>query len=170
KMVYNQFGATAGGPIRKDKLFYFFSYEGTLDRETASRYNTIPTAAIRAGDMSASSNQIYDPATRDNLGANRQPVPNKLIPPSRISAISEKIVDLTPLPNVTGSGLTNNYYSTGPFIFDRHEIDSKVNWNPSQKFTAFARVGMLHYHTANQQAFGDALGGPPISGTGGNPG
>jgi hypothetical protein len=170
KMVYNQFGATVGGPIRKDKLFYFASYEGTIDRETASRYNTIPTAAIRTGDMNASSNQIYDPETGDNLGANRLPFPNKAIPASRISAISKKIVDLTPLPNVAGSGLTNNYYSTGHFVFDRHNVDSKVNWNPTRKLTAFARFGMLHFHTQNQQAFGDALGGPPISGTGGNPG
>ena len=47
KLIYNQLGATTGGPIRKNKLFYFLSYEGTLDRETAARFTTVPTAAIK---------------------------------------------------------------------------------------------------------------------------
>src|SRR6185436_18311298 len=80
KAINNQFGGTFGGPIRKDKLFYFASYEGSLDRQTGSRLLTVPTAAIRSGDMSGSSTLMYDPQTGNPDGSNRTPFANKLIP------------------------------------------------------------------------------------------
>jgi hypothetical protein len=54
KAIYNQMGATMGGPIVKNKLFFFRSFEGTYDRQHASRLDTVPLPAIRRGDMSAS--------------------------------------------------------------------------------------------------------------------
>ena len=168
KLVYNQFGGSVGGPIKKDKLFYFLSYEGTYDRENASRFATVPTAAIRRGDMGAGGRAIYDPLTGDATGANREAFPNAIVPASRISPIVNKIVALTPLPNQ--DGLSNNFYATGPFTFDRRTLDTKVNYNHSQKLTIFGRLGMLHYDDFDPQVFGDALGGPPISALGGNPG
>ena len=168
KLVYNQFGGSLGGPIKKDKLFYFFSYEGTFDRENASRFATVPTAAMRTGDFLASGRPVYDPATGDAAGANRVAFPDGLVPASRISPIVKKIVALTPLPNL--NGLTSNFYATGPFTFDRRTIDTKVNYNATPKLSMFGRFGMLHYSDYDPQVFGDALGGPPISALGGNPG
>ncbi len=162
KLVYNQLGGTIGGPVRKDKLFYFLSYEGTFDRRNASLLTTVPTAAIKRGDMSESPRLIYDPATGDGTGANRTPFAGNLVPASRMSPIALKIAGLTPLP--TRDLLTSNYYATAPFLLDRHTADTKINWNISQKLTAFGRFGLLHYDTDNPQAFGEALGGPPIAG------
>lgn len=169
KWIYNQFGAAVGGPIKKDKLFYFVAYEGTYDRQNASRFATVPTAAIKRGDMSESPRPVYDPLTGDAAGANRVPFADNIVPPARISAISRKLADLTPLPNL--SGLTSNYFAAASFLFDRHTADTKLNWSPTDKLSTFGRFSILRYNSFNERVFGP-LGGPPIGprvGTG-NPG
>lgn len=167
KLVYNQFGGTVGGPIIKDKLFYFGSYEGTYDRQFAFRFTTVPTMAMRAGDMSESSRIIYDPATGNLDGSGRLPFPGNRIPDDRISPIVRRILPLIPPPNQPG--LANNYYAAAAYAFDRHTLDTKVNWNVSSKFTTFGRFSLLSYTMTDPEAFG-ALGGPEISSAGGNPG
>ncbi len=166
KLVFNQFGGTVGGPIKKDKLFYFIAYEGTYDRRSAARFVTVPTLPMRTGNMSASARLVYDPDTGDDRGAGRTPFAGNTVPATRISPIMKKLVDLTPPPNV--DRLTNNYYAAAPFLFDRHTVDTKINYNPTSKLTTFIRFSVLHYDSYNQQVFGDKLGGRPIGG--GNPG
>ena len=161
KLVYNQFGGSFGGPIKKDKLFYFLAYEGTMDREAASRFGTVPTAAIKSGDMSDSVRLIYDPETGDFQGNNRTPFPQNRVPAARMSPISRKLADLTPLPTL--SPLTNNYFLAAPFLFDRHTGDSKLDYRVTSRLNTFVRFSMLRYNSFNQELFG-ALGGPPING------
>ncbi|MGH9628689.1 MAG: TonB-dependent receptor domain-containing protein, partial [Bryobacteraceae bacterium] len=167
KWVYNQFGGTIGGPIVRNKLFYFASYEGTTDRQFAFTLVDVPTAAMKRGDMSASANPIYDPLTGDNQGNGRTPFPGKIIPQDRINPISRKLADLTPLPNLPGDFINDNFFAGGSYLFDRHTVDSKVNWNATSKFSMYGRLSVLKYDMLNAQAFGD-VGGPPIAG--GNPG
>src|SRR4051794_33607145 len=81
---HNQFGGTIGGPIKKNKVFYFASYEGTRLLQGNSLLAQVPTAAMRTGDLSASPTQIYDPLTGAVNGTGRTPFPDKLIPAARI--------------------------------------------------------------------------------------
>ncbi|MBI3683591.1 MAG: TonB-dependent receptor [Acidobacteria bacterium] len=169
KLVNNEFGGSLGGPIKKDKMFYFVSYEGTPNREFASRLGTVPTPLQKRGDLSESTRVIYDPATGSPDGSNRTPFAGNVIPTARISPITKKLADLTPGPNVATAGFTQNYFAGGSYIFDRHRADTKLNWNPTAKLSLFGRYSLLHYDMVNPQMFG-SLGGPEVSSAGGNAG
>ena len=83
--------------------------------------------------------------------------------------IVQKLVGLWPAPNVPGAALSNNYFASGPFAFDRHTLDTKINWNVSNKFSVFGRFSFLHYSDFTPTVFGEALVGRPIGGSS-NPG
>ncbi|MEK7404314.1 MAG: hypothetical protein AAB225_04330 [Acidobacteriota bacterium] len=105
----NEFGFTLGGPIRKDKTFFFGDYEGL--RERFSRTNTLPVAtqAMRNGDFTGL------PAVIDPL--NGQPFGNNRVPAQRIDSRSKTLIDYVPLPNQPGVGpagtLTNYIVTVG---------------------------------------------------------
>jgi hypothetical protein len=108
--VYNQFGGTLGGKIRRDKTFFFVDYQGSRDRKGSVEIPTIPTMPFRAGDFSSSPTTIYDPLTGTADGRNRTPFQNQQIPTSRISPIAQKLLSFLPPP--TRSGFTTNFEKT----------------------------------------------------------
>jgi hypothetical protein len=169
KLVNNEFGGTLGGPIVRDRAFFFMSYEGTPNREFASRLGTVPTPLQKAGNFSESTTSVFDPMTGNPDGSGRSPFAGNIIPAARISPITKKLADLTPNPNVPTAAFSNNYFAGGSYVFDRHRADTKVNWNASTKLSMFGRYSILNYDMVNPQMFGD-LGGPEVSGAGGNPG
>lgn len=174
KDIFNQFGGTIGGPIKRDKVFFFGAYEGTKLNQLATRLGTVPTMAMRNGDLSASDRQIYDPSTGNADGSRRVPVScngvQKMICPGAIDPIAAKILSLLPAPNVdTGGNLSNNFLAINPFKFDRKTIDTKFDWLATSKLTLYGRWSYLHYTTDNAEMFGP-LGGPHTSTFGGNPG
>ncbi len=96
----NQFGGTIGGPIKKDELFFFGTYQGTRIRSAPSGVITfVPTAAERNGDFSTTTAQLVDPTTRT-------PFPGNQIPVSRFSGPSKYFLQRIPLPNGAGQQLT----------------------------------------------------------------
>lgn len=167
KRVFNQFGGTLGGPIIKDKLFYFGSFEGTNDRQLGNRFLTLPTAEMRSGDLSGAGVGIYDPATGNNIGQNRTQFAGGIIPANRIDPIAQLILKDLPLPN--RPGFANNFYATAPYVFDRKTIDAKVNYNVNEKLTTYGRFSFLTYKQLNPGALGP-LDGVGVAPQGGNTG
>lgn len=109
----NQFGGTLGGPIKKNKLFFFGDYQGTRVRAATTDIVSVPTPAEINGDFSASGSQIFDPATFDPKTQLRQPFAGNIIPQSRMDSIAHNIAALYPAPNVSGA-LRNNYIVNAP--------------------------------------------------------
>jgi outer membrane receptor protein involved in Fe transport len=158
----HQFGGTLGGPIVRNKLFFFGSYQGTFDTQVAQRFGTVPTAAMRNGDFSASPTPIYDPRTGNANGSGRTPFAGNIIPRERFDAIALKLLADLPLPNLPG--LADNYFASGDYTFDRHNVDAKVNYNLTNTLGIVGRVGWLGYEFRNPPMFG-ALGGLPVNQT-----
>jgi hypothetical protein len=115
----NQFGATIGGPIRKDKLFFFGSWQRTiLNNITYSNTAFVPTAAERTGDFSAKSGTIKDPTT----GAT---IPSKVIPASLLSPIALAMMPHIPTTSDPGGKLI---YAQ-PASSDNQQLLGKVDYN-----------------------------------------
>jgi hypothetical protein len=154
KAIDNQLGGTIGGPIFKDKLFYFASYDGQFIRQTGSTFTTLPTDDIRAGIMTASSTLIYNPQTGNADGSGRIPFDNKTVPDMLIDPIVRKLTSDLPHPNLPGL-LTSNYYGVGDFRVTRNKFDGKLSWHATDKLNVNGRIGRLGYDMENPPVYVD---------------
>lgn len=204
KDIFNQFGASIGGPIKKDKLFYFSNVEWIRQAQFATRVSTIPTTNMAAGDLTGldaangltgNPDIVYDPTTGNADGTGRTQIyatnnPNdpahynalctsaqclNMIPTNRISPAAAKMMALLSqapgrfLPSASSTEPSDNYLAATDFSFDRFSTDDKINWNATDKFTMYGHIGYLNFDDLDPQSFGP-MGGPEISGFGGNEG
>src|SRR5262249_53454591 len=123
--IYNNFGGTIGGPIKKNKLFYFLSFDGTRQRQARPRNYPVPTPALKNVHFSA----LYPVSSDPNPGAPDGSVPapfaGNVIPSNRIDSIAQKIQSYYPSPNQGGpSAFAKNYFASGGPILSRNYFDA----------------------------------------------
>ncbi len=169
---YNNFGGTLGGPIVRNKVFYFFGYDKTTQRVAGVRTgDEVPTNDQRAGDFSAYDTDIFDPfsGVQDTsdpaFATDRTPFPNATVPMSRQSPIARRVQDFYPQPNQPGTN--NNFHSAGAPPFARQQIDPKINYNHSDKYRIWGKYSNMLAPVSGTAIFGEA-GGPAPGGSPGN--
>src|SRR5947209_222827 len=185
-LAYNYFGGNIGGPIIKNKLFFFADYLKVFDHEANTNRISIPTKAIRSGDLSASTTTIYNPFSgnsdctlRQQIVASSSPGPTvpgpsgpvdaynpactnpagcpNIIPSAMIDPISAKLMALLPAPNLPGT--SNNYFALLPFHKDTDFVDAKVDANLTEKDRLSGRFSYQRPSIFQAPIFGLA-GGP----------
>ncbi len=154
----NQFGGTVGGPIKKNKLFFFGDYQGARVRAANTDIATVPTPAEIGGDFSGLlgpqvgtdalgrpvyQGQIFDPASTTTVNGNvvRNPFQGNIIPASRLDTIAHNVAALYPAPTVAGA-TRNNYIVNAPGKDTIDQMDARGDYNISDRQQIFGRFSL----------------------------
>ena len=154
---WNNFGGTIGGPIKKDKLFFFADYQGSrLDTPPSTAVKSVYTAAERNGDFSALLHQpnpvqLYNPFSMSN--GNRAPFAGNIIPQSLFSPAASKIINSKYYPEPTGPGLINNYLYGYQSYINGDQGDVKIDWNASDKDRVFGQYSESRFSNPTERTF-----------------
>ncbi len=145
----NQFGATVGGPVVRNRIFFLANFERTLDRKTNQSVASVATDRMRAGDFSGAgvNRLIFDPLSRsfttDAAGVERavsaMPFAGNRIPMDRFNPVAVRLLEFFPAQNVPGDFLPRNYITNVARKQDSDQLNFRADWNQSAKSNWFAR-------------------------------
>jgi len=166
--IMNIFGGNIGGPVVRDKLFYFFNFERTTERTGNFGNYSVAPEDFRRGDFSRFMDRmiVYDPATApmDNAAA-RQPFPGNIVPQARWNPIFPNIYKDMPPPNQISAtdplNLSGNYGVSGVLALNRNQYDTKINYNISQNLVTWGKYSRMDAPVQGKYPFGD-LGGSAL--------
>jgi Carboxypeptidase regulatory-like domain/TonB-dependent Receptor Plug Domain len=156
-LTRNEFGVAIGGPIRRDKTFFFFGYQGRYLRQSSTSIYTLPQPAFLTGNFSAVPGlALYNPATGNADGTGRQPFANNIVPTSQLSPIAQKLNSYLPGPNL--AGILNNYNVNIPFSYNGNSYDARVDHNFTEQTKIFAKMATSHYSVTQGGYYADPIG------------
>src|SRR5688500_2426791 len=167
---YMQVGFTLGGPIMRNKLFFFGDYVRTNDDSGRLTRDNVPEEAFRRGDFSASPTRIYDPLTGNPDGTGRTQFPNNQIPANRISPIARRLLDQIPLPNLPGAAPGAINFEQ-PYVREKrtNQGDVKITYQLADNDLINVRYSRQNARTYDPATFGIYGGLKPFAGSGTNP-
>jgi hypothetical protein len=163
---FNQFGGTVGGPIVKDRAFFFFNYEGLRRRRGNTFLFSVPREDMRQGDFSHVSSaagqpiEIYDPMGTRSLpggGSVRDPFPGNMIPRNRMDPVASNMLDYWAKPNLIGDPNTgaNNFISTAPEDYYMNLLNVRIDHRISQNHYLFGRFSWDEHKDTPPNVFGN---------------
>ncbi|MEN3339904.1 MAG: hypothetical protein V7647_3580 [Acidobacteriota bacterium] len=186
-------GGSLGGPIKRNKFFFFTDWEGTFERVNHSLQTTLPPPDFRTGNFSRMlganilsakgspilvptteggttplrEGMVFDPFSGNLNGTGRAVFSSggqiNVIPQSRLNAPMMKLLNLVPLPNRSGD--TDNFFTSGNTPLNRNNIDAKVNWNRNERHQMWFKYSVMDALVKGDFSLGQA-GGPCICGSG----